>query len=185
MTNTARIRKSGTCSSRPARISRSSNGSMAAVFRVRRRPRPPSSRSISAFCDLLPEDLRWVENPETQRRLRVIPGEMRKRDVRVGRHVPVSPGALPRFVARFEELGRVDTMIAAATAHHRLLWMHPFLDVNGRVARLMTYAIICDALDTAVSGRSRGALPAMKRLTKPTSWPATSRAATILTGAAA
>lgn len=104
------------------------------------------------FCELLPEDLLWVENPDTHERLRVIPGELRQRDVRVGRHVPVSPGALPRFMQRFEDaysgLGRVDSIIAAATAHHRLLWMHPFLDGNGRVARLMSYSMLRDTLDT-------------------------------------
>jgi len=29
-----------------------------------------------------------------------------------------------------------------------LLWMHPFLDGNGRVARLMSYSMLRDALDT-------------------------------------
>lgn len=104
------------------------------------------------FCKLLPEDLLWVENPETGERIKIIPGEMRQRDVKVGRHIPVSPGALPRFLKRFEEvyrkLGKVDAIIAAATAHHRLLWMHPFLDGNGRVARLMSYAMLQGTLDT-------------------------------------
>jgi Fic family protein len=64
----------------------------------------------------------------------------------------VSPGALPRFLDRFEtvygRLGRTDTILAAAAAHHRLLWIHPFLDGNGRVARLMSYAMLLDTLDT-------------------------------------
>ena len=104
------------------------------------------------FCALLPEDLLWVENPDTKERVRIEPGLPRVRDVKVGRHVAVSPGALPRFLKRFEDayadLGKVDSIIAAATAHHRLLWMHPFLDGNGRVARLMSYSMLRDALDT-------------------------------------
>ncbi|WP_141686876.1 Fic family protein [Bradyrhizobium sp. LMTR 3] len=104
------------------------------------------------FCELLPEDLLWVENPKTKERIRVIPGKLRDRDVAVGRHVPVSPGALPRFLKRFEEacakLGKTDAIIASACAHHRLLWIHPFLDGNGRVARLMSYAMQREALDT-------------------------------------
>jgi len=32
--------------------------------------------------------------------------------------------------------------------YHRLLWLHPFLDGNGRVARLMSYAMLHQALDT-------------------------------------
>jgi len=104
------------------------------------------------FCELLPDELLWVENKTTGERLRVVPGELRARDVTVGRHVAISPGAVPRFMARFEQaysgLGRVDTIISAATAHHRLLWIHPFLDGNGRVARLMSYAVLDEALDT-------------------------------------
>lgn len=104
------------------------------------------------FCALLPEDLLWVENPETGEPMALVPGELRQRDVKVGRHVPISPGALPRFMQRFEEaysgLGKTDTIFAAAAAHHRLLWIHPFLDGNGRVARLMSYAMLLDALNT-------------------------------------
>ena len=104
------------------------------------------------FCERVPEDLLWVENPETKERMQVVPGELRQRDVQVGKPVPVSAGALPRFLKRFEDgyerLGKVDSIIAAATAHHRLLWLHPFLDGNGRVARLMSYAMLKDTLDT-------------------------------------
>jgi Fic family protein len=45
-------------------------------------------------------------------------------------------------------LGRSETILAAAAAHHRLLWIHPFLDGNGRVARLMSHAVLLEALDT-------------------------------------
>src|SRR5579862_57735 len=85
----------------------------------------------SRFCTLLPEDLLWVEDPATEERLRLVPGELRKRDVSVGQLVPISPGALPRFLQRFEQvyaaLGKTESIISSAAAHHRLLWMHPFL----------------------------------------------------------
>ena len=104
------------------------------------------------FCERLPDDLLWVEYPETGERVRVIPGEFRKRDVKVGAHVPVSPGALSRFMARFEDayrdLGRTDSILSCATAHHRLAWIHPFIDGNGRVMRLMSYAMLLQTLDT-------------------------------------
>jgi Fic family protein len=35
-----------------------------------------------------------------------------------------------------------------AAAHHRLLWIHPFIDGNGRVARLMSHAILLEILNT-------------------------------------
>lgn len=104
------------------------------------------------FGELLPEDLLFVEDKTTGERLRVVPGALRERDVAVGRHMAVSPGAVPRFLARFEDaytkLGRTDAILCAAAAHHRLLWIHPFLDGNGRVARLMSHASLLDALDT-------------------------------------
>lgn len=118
-------------------------------------------RSVSAdgiceihgrFGELLPDELLWVKNPDNGERMRVIPGALRGRDVKVGEHIPISPGALPRFLKQFEQtysgLGKAETIIAAAAAHHRLLWIHPFLDGNGRVARLMSYAMLLDALDT-------------------------------------
>jgi Fic family protein len=53
---------------------------------------------------------------------------------------------------RFEEvyggLGRWETVLAAAATHHRLLWIHPFADGNGRVARLMSHASLLETLDT-------------------------------------
>ena len=104
------------------------------------------------FCELLPEELLVMEHPTTRKKLQVVPGGLRQHDVEVGRHVPVSPGAVPRFLARFEEvysnLGKSETILAAAAAHHRLAWIHPFLDGNGRVMRLMSYATLLDTLDT-------------------------------------
>lgn len=113
------------------------------------------------FCKQLPEDLLWVEDPETKEKIEVVPGELRHRDVAVGRHIPVSALAVPRFLKRYEEvyskLGKTETIIATAAAHHRLAWIHPFLDGNGRVARLVSHATLLDALDTgAVWSIARG-----------------------------
>ena len=104
------------------------------------------------FCTLLPDDLLWIENPDTGERLRVIPGQLRDRDVRVGQHIPISPAAVLRFLAHFENaygrLGRTEKILSAAAAHHRLLWIHPFVDGNGRVARLVSHATLLETLDT-------------------------------------
>jgi hypothetical protein len=53
------------------------------------------------FCERLPNDLLWVENPDTGERLRAVPGELRQRHVRVGRHIPPDPQELSAFLARF------------------------------------------------------------------------------------
>ncbi len=113
------------------------------------------------FCELLPDDLLWVEDPATKEPVRLVPGELRTRDVQVGTHVAVSPGALPRFLERFEQVygnvGKTESIISTAAAHHRLLWVHPFMDGNGRVARLMSHAMMLDTLDTgAVWSVARG-----------------------------
>jgi Fic family protein len=113
------------------------------------------------FCEALPDDLLWVEDPVTKERIKVIPGELRHRNVAVGRHIPISAPAVPRFLERYEErysrLGKTDTIVATAAAHHRLAWIHPFLDGNGRVARLVSHATLLDALDTgAVWSIARG-----------------------------
>ncbi len=113
------------------------------------------------FCRRLPEELLWVEDEATKERAKVVPGEWRHRDVRVGNHVAISPGAVPRFLERYEQvysrLGKTDTIIAAAAAHHRLVWIHPFLDGNGRMSRLISHATLLDVLDTgAVWSVARG-----------------------------
>jgi hypothetical protein len=100
------------------------------------------------FCQLLPDELLWAENPDTGRRIQVIPGALRQETVAVGRLIPPSPEVLPAFLARFDEayradrLSRVQQLVAIGAAHHRLLWIHPFLDGNGRVARLVAHAML-------------------------------------------
>ena len=113
------------------------------------------------FCEELPENLLWAEDPESKERLKVAPGELRRSDVKVGIHIPISPIAVPRFLQRFEEvygrLGKTETILATSAAHHRLLWIHPFLDGNGRVTRLLSHATLLEALDTgAVWSIARG-----------------------------
>ena len=113
------------------------------------------------FGELLPDNLLWIEDLATKKRIKVIPGELRHRDVAVGNHIAISPPAVPRFLQRFEEvysrLGKTETIVAAAAAHHRLVWIHPFLDGNGRVARLMSHATLLEALETgAVWSIARG-----------------------------
>lgn len=100
------------------------------------------------FCDRLPDELLWLDKPDTGGRLPVIPGALREIHVRVGRHIAPAPSELSAFLDRMAvayaapSLGRLRRIIAAAAAHHRLLWIHPFLDGNGRVARLFSHALL-------------------------------------------
>ncbi|MEX2016163.1 MAG: Fic family protein, partial [Candidatus Hydrogenedentales bacterium] len=65
------------------------------------------------------------------------PGEWRSRpehDVAVGRHLPPSSARVEAFMAYFAQrydfrgLGKAGRIITMAAAHHRLNYIHPFLD---------------------------------------------------------
>ncbi|MGB5833955.1 MAG: hypothetical protein WBG92_18480 [Thiohalocapsa sp.] len=66
---------------------------------------------------MLPDELLWVEDPDSGERKHVVPGVLRVRDVRVGQPILISPGALPRFLDQFENTygarGKAKTIIAA------------------------------------------------------------------------
>ena len=94
----------------------------------------------------MPEEFQVVRDIAMQRESRVSPGKLRNEEVRVGTHVPPEHESLPAFLRRFAEVydprkhHGAAKLVAAAAAHHRLMWIHPFLDGNGRVARLFTEA---------------------------------------------
>jgi hypothetical protein len=66
--------------------------------------------------------------------------------VDVGRHTPPNFAALPMFLNRFQsfygdkQILETDRLVAIAASHHRLAWIHPFGDGNGRVIRLQSRA---------------------------------------------
>ena len=100
------------------------------------------------FCGRLPEDMLWVENPATGKKVEIIPGEFRNGEVKIGHQVPPPATVLAEFLARFDaaydfgRLSKSQAIIAIAASHHRFLWIHPFFDGNGRVARLMAHAML-------------------------------------------
>lgn len=100
------------------------------------------------FYDEAPEAMLWVEG--AGRRYRMIPGAFRttpEQDVTVGRHIPPGSDRVESFMRYFEQryrlapLGQGGRLIAMAAAHHRLNYIHPFPDGNGRVSRLMSHAM--------------------------------------------
>ena len=97
------------------------------------------------FYERLPVSLRNVEGHDG-RSHPILPGELRSSEVSVGQHVPPASKHLPAFLRRFTGFygplvqPTPQGFVAAAAAHHRLAWIHPFLDGNGRVSRLFTHA---------------------------------------------
>jgi len=86
----------------------------------------------------LPEEDQYTDEGQP-----IHPGELRQADVEVGNHVPPAWQAVPRFLEAFDrQYAHAHApgyrLIAAACAHQRLAWVHPFLDGNGRAIRLQT-----------------------------------------------
>jgi Fic family protein len=115
------------------------------------------------FCTRLPPEMLVLSNAQGSKQIRIVPGEWRTGDVIVGRHIPISAPAIDSFITRFatgyrlERLSQIDRVIAVAAAHHRLVWIHPFYDGNGRVARLFSHAMFREiGIGTSLWSISRG-----------------------------
>jgi len=106
------------------------------------------------FYDDATEEMLSVTGADGTTRLRLRPGTFRsspQEDVAVGRHVPPSSSHVEDFMKYFEErfqlasLGPAQKVVAIAISHHRFNYIHPFLDGNGRVSRLMSHAMALEA----------------------------------------
>lgn len=101
------------------------------------------------FYKRLPEEFLQVEFKSGKKR--VIPGRLREDEVTIGRHLAPHSSQLTVFLKRFSDaygnhaMGSLTKIIASASSHHRLAWIHPFLDGNGRVTRLFTHAFLMKA----------------------------------------
>ncbi|MBT9476969.1 MAG: Fic family protein [Polaromonas sp.] len=74
----------------------------------------------------------------------MVPGALRKRAAGVALHAAPAPaavgGLLAHWGAAYGGVRRGELqLVAVAASHHRLAWIHPFPDGNGRVARLHTH----------------------------------------------
>lgn len=100
------------------------------------------------FCQQLPEELLIVPDPRTGQEEKVVPGELRHILVKVGHHIPPAPEDLAALLERFasaygnDKLPKIQRIVGVAASHHRLLWIHPFADGNGRVTRLYSHAFL-------------------------------------------
>ena len=110
------------------------------------------------FYDEMPEEFRVIEHPNGTFEP-IVPGRMRQQgdsEVSVGRHNPPSSARVAAFMEHFDKRFQIAArsasgrIIAIASAHHRLNYIHPFPDGNGRVSRLMSHAM---ALNAGIGGQ--------------------------------
>ena len=100
------------------------------------------------FCKGLPEEMLEISNPDTGKKVKVIPGSFRDDEVKVRQHIPPLHTEIPYFMELFSttydpsKLSKINSIIAVAASHHRLVWIHPFADGNGRVARFFSHAYL-------------------------------------------
>jgi len=98
----------------------------------------------SLLFEGVPEEFLVQRDSKGTREIKMTPGTLREDDVSVGGYVPPPHGELNDLLRHFqkayslEAVSGVTRLVAAAAGHHRLLWIHPFLEGNGRVARLFT-----------------------------------------------
>jgi Fic family protein len=100
-------------------------------------------------------------SPETlhikhgERTIVMTPGDWRStpdHDVSVRRHQPPTSERVDDFMNYFqdryrvERLGKAARILAIPAAHHRFNYIHPFIDGNGRVSRLMSHAMAHNAV---------------------------------------
>jgi Fic family protein len=117
-----------------------------------RLPEPASADFIrwlhSEFYRDAPEEMLRISG--SGRTFIMTPGEWRSRpehDVAVGRHQPPSSARVVDFMTyfadryRLDRLGKAARILVIPAAHHRLNYIHPFPDGNGRVGRLMSHAM--------------------------------------------
>ena len=125
-------------------------------------PRPTSVAFLTwvhkTFYEEMPDEFRRIEHPDGTTEA-IIPGHMRQEgdsEVAVGRHLPPSSGRVAAFMDHFDKRFQIAArsasgrIIAIAAAHHRLNYIHPFPDGNGRVSRLMSHAM---ALEAGIGGQ--------------------------------
>ncbi len=99
------------------------------------------------YCHI-PQSMWLIKNSRDEVIGEVVPGEWRKQKVEVGRHIPPEVDSIPALMDSFCETYHPQRfrgdkkLIAIVAAHHRFAWIHPFLDGNGRVGRLITDAAL-------------------------------------------
>jgi len=103
-----------------------------------------SKEEMGVFCNI-------PSNQEGTASVTMIAGKLRENDVSVGKHTAPLHQELSSLFATYESFYNKDfskftqahKLIYAIVAHHKLTWLHPFLDGNGRTSRLVLDGTVC------------------------------------------
>lgn len=133
-----------------------------ALHREGKLPSPTSVEFIlwvhRRFYEEMPEEFRCVHLPGGSS-AEIVPGRFRDKtedDVTVGRRHPPSSEVVEDFMLHFDERFAMaeacssTRVIAIAADHHWFNYIHPFVDGNGRVSRLVAHAM---ALRAGIGGK--------------------------------
>lgn len=129
-------------------------------------PQPALSLKFLLWChaefyQLLPTSMAMMKHPQTDENIRMKAGEIRQGGVQVGHHIaPDAEQVTPMLEGLFKVCHQYhgsDMLIAIAAANHRVAWIHPFMDGNGRTIRLMAHAALQNlGLNIGLWSPSRG-----------------------------
>jgi Fic family protein len=94
-------------------------------------------------------ELHAITVQDLQREGDATPGSYRQSSVQISlsEHLPPDAILLPQYMQELMDFINLDAppkydLIKVALAHHRFSWIHPFTNGNGRVVRLLTYALM-------------------------------------------
>lgn len=113
------------------------------------------------LTELVIRDLHAMTVQELEREGDKTPGSYRQGPVRISQaeHLPPDFVQVPGYMQELVEfVNRADSpkydLMKVALAHHRFGWVHPFGNGNGRVVRLLTYALLMKyGFNVSVGGR--------------------------------
>ena len=100
------------------------------------------------FYSQIPESLWSIKDARGNEVDKLVPGKWRTKKVTIGQHIAPEAGSISNLINGFcKEFNPAKykgdrKLVAIMAAHHRFSWIHPFMDGNGRVGRLLTDAAL-------------------------------------------
>jgi Fic family protein len=96
------------------------------------------------FYQQIPERLKIIKDQQGKAVDKVIAGQWRGKQVNIGQHLAPKAEEVAGLMSDFCQNYHPNNykgdrkLISIMAAHHRFSWIHPFMDGNGRVGRLLT-----------------------------------------------